>query len=897
LTTDLLAEAEKYTELGYCIIPTKDKIPAIKWTERRGIKATDEELKEWFGTKNPKFKTFGIVLDISIVAIETDGIGENIFNEKILPKLSQECRKVIRTSTRTKSPNGYHRLFRINTEDNRHGVKEITCKLDKGKEDNHNEIKILSQTKYINERGIGYEKIIDIENIQTLSKEQITEFTTTLEGFKSEVNAIRTVTTSLAPYYKQPNRDSLVFALAGFLHKNSVPEYLIKDTVEYLIDITGNYDRERQARVKVIHDTYAKDASSNEVSGYAKLLEAVDNNQGVIDDLQQVFGQLGYFVNAKQRIKTNGYNIPLEIIGQIGSDTFAVIGENPLTLYVACNSDKKLKKAIIGTPKNDYRGRSKSSSTTTKEVSDSVVKTETKTTLQYMIKDTVIDAIPVSVTVNDNPLDDTKTYDVKFMHRLSKRPFIISGTANYIVSELQNKGRYVKDRETAIQALQAILIEYEDTGIAEINNRIPYAGYFYVDNRLEAYDITQLADIPKKGTLECIDAFEEYYRRSKDKDILVTVLKWGLVSPFGFARKQMVSSGDWISGLHLCGKTQTGKSTKGKFVLALWRLLNTKYMKFNFVGYQSTEARFCTTIGRSTYPVIMNEVSGLADKNNGRMVELVKHAAENTDSRSKYSNDRRYIQELALSNIMFTSNDSPPKDAAYRLRYSPIFFERILETTDSEKMEFNLWWNANVHKFGVFGDFAAQYIMKNPTLLKELRWYELGQKIIEEFYKACDKETPIWINSLYLSDVVEDTSQVTYFDIRAFLEQSIIDSYRKDPIRLTDSDNKEIEQDPSFERKLERCISKRLIPFLHTKIDGKTDTEQIVITQNVITELQNKRISDVITMQSLADEIEGFKCKNLKLHGRQMRAIVGSRKDFETFLNCNFAEEEEDLTV
>lgn len=218
------------------------------------------------------------------------------------------------------------------------------------------------------------------------------------------------------------------------------------------------------------------------------------------------------------------------------------------------------------------------------------------------------------------------------------------------------------------------------------------------------------------------------------------MLKWGVVSAFSFARKQMVSSGDWIPGLHECGKTQTGKTTKGKFVLALWRLIGTKYERLNIVGFMSTEARFCTTIGRSTYPVIMNEVSALAAEKNSYLVELAKHAAENTDSRSKYNNDRQYVQELALSNIMFTSNGSPPKDAAYRLRYPPIFFERILETTDDEKKEFNLWWNSNIRKLGIFGDFAARYIMDNPNLLKEFRWYEIGQKIIEELYKACDKE-------------------------------------------------------------------------------------------------------------------------------------------------------------
>lgn len=76
------------------------------------------------------------------------------------------------------------------------------------------------------------------------------------------------------------------------------------------------------------------------------------------------------------------------------------------------------------------------------------------------------------------------------------------------------------------QALQAILVEYEDLELAEIDHRIPYAGYFYVDNRIVGYDITQ-APFTKDDMLAGIDTLEELYRRSKDKDILITVPKVG----------------------------------------------------------------------------------------------------------------------------------------------------------------------------------------------------------------------------------------------------------------------------------------------------------------------------------------------------------------------------------
>lgn len=176
--SDLLAAAEEYTRLGYVVIPTKDKRPTIKWTDRRGIKATPEELQQWFGgnNNNSNVEGIGIILDKSMVAFETDGVGESVFNQKLLPNLSIGTRETYTKTTQTKSPNGHHRLFRMNTEDNPHGIKEITCNLSRNKEGNgHDEIKVLSQSKYINERGPGYQKIIGIEGIVTLSKEQVTE--------------------------------------------------------------------------------------------------------------------------------------------------------------------------------------------------------------------------------------------------------------------------------------------------------------------------------------------------------------------------------------------------------------------------------------------------------------------------------------------------------------------------------------------------------------------------------------------------------------------------------------------------------------------------------------------------------------------------------------------------
>jgi len=99
--TSLLSEAEKYTQLGFSIIPIRDKRPVIEsWTNRRGVTATQEELGRWFGSTGAA-ECIGIILDQSLLVIETDGSGERVFNERIFPKLSYGTQQAYRNTTHT----------------------------------------------------------------------------------------------------------------------------------------------------------------------------------------------------------------------------------------------------------------------------------------------------------------------------------------------------------------------------------------------------------------------------------------------------------------------------------------------------------------------------------------------------------------------------------------------------------------------------------------------------------------------------------------------------------------------------------------------------------------------------------------------------------------------------
>ena len=167
----------------------------------------------------------------------------------------------------------------------------------------------------------------------------------------------------------------------------------------------------------------------------------------------------------------------------------------------------------------------------------------------------------------------------------------------------------------------AILTAYEDSGRAKLVYRVPHSGYFHQNGNFVGYDTTQKDIDPvnnpndKDEMLEGIDVLEELHKRTKDKGIFITVFKWSLSAPFSFVKKQMSNAGNkWSQGLHLHGESQTGKNTKGKIALAVWRKHDLEDESIHFVGFGNvnSEAKLEYMMSRTTYPLIINEAGDLA---------------------------------------------------------------------------------------------------------------------------------------------------------------------------------------------------------------------------------------------------------------------------------------------
>ena len=88
------------------------------------------------------------------------------------------------------------------------------------------------------------------------------------------------------------------------------------------------------------------------------------------------------------------------------------------------------------------------------------------------------------------------------------------------------------------------------------------------------------------------------------------------------------------------------------------------------------------------------------------------------------------------------------------------------------------------------------------------RWDDVGKTIISEFYKSVGKSPPEWIDLIEKENVIEQSNDETYFGLRGFLEQAVIEGYRTD-FRI----------DPNgvvvdFKMKLSHCLDHRAVPYL-----------------------------------------------------------------------------------
>jgi hypothetical protein len=224
--------------------------------------------------------------------------------------------------------------------------------------------------------------------------------------------------------------------------------------------------------------------------------------------------------------------------------------------------------------------------------------------------------------------------------------------------------------------------------------------------------------------------------------------------------------------------------------------------------------------------------------------------------------------------------------------------QRAISIGTNWNQEFNAFISRGRKHLKVYGHFVARYILDNPeVLLKEnvedCDWKQTSEAILHEFYKAAGLPVPEWIK-LFVDETevtetaIQEANDTAYFELRGFFIEDVNDAYRNDP---SVDEEKGLRLEVSFQQKLDRCLTKKLIPYLHDYYD-KDRVSKIVLTHDVIGELKRHKISNITTMQALAKEIPDFAYDVLKLNTGSARVVHGPYDYFVKFLNSDFREKE-----
>ena len=891
---DLKEIAKELSHKGYRVIYLSANLePLQKWKDYREIPLTNSEIENYFSDPNTT-KPAGLAIALRgkgtrSIAIDIDGKdAQDVFFNEFMPLLPNDIQDEINKSPRTATKSGGLHIRLVlapnftTTTTIRQDTKwsDITI-VGAGDNTKHSQINVLGTEHMLREFGPGYSTIIGHDSKVVFTIGEIRQILNQLTIFKHATQMLKIAGDVLRPFWKSPDRDAVVFATSGFLAKNGgVPEALTIRLFNHIMRVTALDDENKMHTLSVIEDTYNKISNNEIVSGYDRF-KSVVKTDSIVDEIQSAFHQLGYFAeyhngNTTESSSTTIHQdtlfwIPAEAKKELEPHVWGITCYYPKTIIIAHQNLNKMVEATIASKDSENKN------TGQKITSGSIV-----------IRAVHLNAIPLEVTKHQDPLR-MSLLDHKYTIKFKTSTGHIFNThepssLESIMTDLGNRA-LVASEFGAKNALVNIINEFENRGIIHVNGEIQTPGFFLVSGKLKAYrmDFREHSMDELKETCYFLnDLVSRHYR----KNIPATSIKWGMIAPFNFALKQYTNDLCWIPWLAICGFPRSGKGTQGRIAAGLWTEYgsNKYYIPFTSVN---TEARLAKKLSMDTLIRIINECNDLNNEKQSHLLEMFKTSIESRISRSTYISRTSYVDELALSTGVLTSNQDFPIETGFRSRII-----HIIETkedkywNEEQRIEFDSFMYKGRKHLRTLGDFTANYILNNPNVLlkdnpEECNWKKTAKIVLEGFYKAAKCEIPDWTSQFVeetdvTAKAIEEAEETNYFELRGFLESDINERFRLDPYRNSEG----YVTAATFPEKLDHCLSNRLVPYLHRR-----DKSEIVITHDIIKELRKARIVNLTTMPALAKEIQDFKYEPTWFNGKTRRVIHGPYNSFITFLN------------
>jgi hypothetical protein len=496
-------------------------------------------------------------------------------------------------------------------------------------------------------------------------------------------------------------------------------------------------------------------------------------------------------------------------------------------------------------------------------------------------QDIVFNCCPIKVVTNDNPLTKQLNYHLTFISNsfegeLEIGPSSIDG----ILTELRKRSLIVCKRR-AEDIFNVILGAFEQCGKTIHTAEIEKPGFYLIQNKIQCNK--RNFKMPNKGdavkTCYLLDLLAKQWRSG----IFATQLKWIILSPFGYVLKQNNvenPSNKWIPHAFNFGERDVGKDTIALICEKIWEL---PYEKFVLpAAGANTDARFGEAAATWTFPIFVNEVEKLFEKD-PQILSIVKSSAQSLTCRTVYTRMREQIIVPALASFMFASNPEPPSgDDGTNKRFICTRFTKKDTKSINQQKKFEQEIISMLVQLSVLGHFVACYVMKNNQILFAAEpWHNTATKILKEFYFYAEVELPDWIDKFVIEDRYKENSEGKVAAVRSFM----LDTINKSISMMARS-----KAEMDMKGKIQYCYSNNLISWL--AYDQVKDN--VIIRREIISDM-NSRFS-IGSLQILAEILNWRFQKQywLKRSAKNISCVHVTFADFLEFVTSDAGTKEKE---
>lgn len=350
----------------------------------------------------------------------------------------------------------------------------------------------------------------------------------------------------------------------------------------------------------------------------------------------------------------------------------------------------------------------------------------------------VVFAVPVSYNVNYNVFTDKEEHIIKWRSAMRPKPFeFVNASFKQMSDKLKNMNFVINPRYymTALACVQRIMYE---NGLLDLTRDIRTPGFYIHPETGGFVEVDcNIREVDLDTSLKCLEELIEALSVREAK--AMTVLKWYMMAPFGFIKKQ--KGYGYYKWLYLWGSSKVGKSSLCFMFARMWNTYSGEYDSGG--SHANTEHRISMQLAKSTFPIILNETRLIFQTVD--MQDLVKTASESVTSRSK-DDHGEFITLPAFNTPVLTSNDNLPAAEGLGTRFINIEFHRDEVQEMGERVAFDDKFrikeeDSPLNDLQGIGYFVKEYVKKNLDIL-ELDFASAAELLIEKMYEKVDRECP-----------------------------------------------------------------------------------------------------------------------------------------------------------